>query len=141
MSMSQSDEFLIPPYGGRLVDPSVPDEEREELRARAAGMPRVRLTSRNVCDLEMLAVGAFSPLVRFMGRADYSRVLQEMRLASGALFPLPVTLSVRRDAGVSLDGEVALADSYNNLLAVMRIEEIYEPEREAEARLAYGTTD
>lgn len=141
MSTSQPDESLIPPYGGRLVDPSVPDEEREELCARAAGMPRVRLTSRNVCDLEMLAVGAFSPLDRFMGRADYYRVLQEMRLASGALFPLPVTLPVRRDAGLSLDGEVALADSYNNLLAVMRIEEIYEPEREAEARLAYGTTD
>ena len=139
--MSEPDEFLIPPYGGRLVNLSVPDEEREELHARAAVMPCIQLTLRNVCDLEMLAAGAFSPLDRFMGRADYHRVLEEMRLASGALFPLPVTLPVKRDVGISLDAEVALADSYNNLLAVMRVEEIYEWDREHEARLAYGTTD
>ena len=76
-----------------------------------------------------------------MGRADYERVLGEMRLASGALFPLPLTLPVRRDAGVALDAEVALADQHNNLLAVMRIEDIYEWDREREARAAYGTTD
>ncbi|HLL76602.1 MAG TPA: bifunctional sulfate adenylyltransferase/adenylylsulfate kinase [Pyrinomonadaceae bacterium] len=135
------EEFLVPPYGGELVDLIVGDGEREELRARAAGMPRLRLTPRNVCDLELLATGAFSPLARFMGRADYGRVLEEMRLASGALFPLPVTLAVARGADLSLDAEVALADSYNNLLAVMRVEEIYEWDRGREARLAYGTND
>jgi len=139
--MPQSDGLLIPPYGDRLVDLRVPDEEREELRARAAGLPRVQLSLRNVCDLELLSTGAFSPLERFMGRADYLRVLEEMRLASGALFPLPVTLGAGRDAGVVLDAEVALADAYGNILAVMRVEEIYEWDREREARLAYGTND
>lgn len=141
MSLSQTDELLIPPYGGKLVDLRASDEDVEELRARAAGLPRVQLTPRNVCDLELLATGAFSPLERFMGRADYERVLEEMRLASGALFPIPITLQVKRDAGVSLDAEVALTDSYNNPLAVMRVEEIYEWDRGREARLAYGTTD
>jgi sulfate adenylyltransferase len=141
MGVSQSEELLIPPYGGGLVNLSAADEELEELRARASGLPRIRLTPRNLCDFEMLATGAFSPLDRFMGRADYDRVLEEMRLAAGALFPLPVTLAVGRDAGLSLGGEALLTDPYNNPLAVMRVEEIYEWERGREARLAYGTDD
>ena len=141
MSVSQTEELLIPPYGGGLINLSATDEEREELRARASGLPRIRLTPRNLCDFEMLATGAFSPLDRFMGRADYGRVLEEMRLAAGAIFPLPVTLAVSRDAGLSLDGEAVLTDPYNNLLAVMRVEEIYEWDRGREARLAYGTDD
>jgi sulfate adenylyltransferase len=117
------------------------DEGREELRSRASGLPRIRLTPRGLCDFELLATGAFSPLDRFMGRSDYERVLEEMRLASGALFPLPVTLAVGRDAGLALDGEAVLTDAYNNPLAVMRVEEIYEWGRAREARLAYGTED
>ena len=139
--MSQTDQLLIQPYGGRLVNLLVPEEERSELQARSAALPRLQLSARNVCDLELLAGGGFSPLDRFMGRADYERVLEEMRLAGGALFPLPITLHARREDGLALDAEVALADSYNNLLAVLRVEEIYEWDREREARLAYGTTD
>lgn len=139
--MPQSEELLIPPYGGKLVDLFLPAEGREELRVRAAGLPRVQLTARNVCDLELLAAGAFSPLDRFMGRDDYGRVLEEMRLASGALFPLPVTLGVGRGAVPALDAEVVLVDSYNNLLAVMRVEEVFEWDHRREARLAYGTED
>jgi len=139
--MPQPEELLIPPYGGELVDLVVPAEGREELRARAAGLPRVQLTARNVCDLELLAAGAFSPLDRFMGRADYDRVLEEMRLASGVLFPLPVTLGVGREAAPALDEEVALVDSHNDLLAVMLVEEVYEWDRGREARMAFGTGD
>ncbi|HEX8338554.1 MAG TPA: bifunctional sulfate adenylyltransferase/adenylylsulfate kinase, partial [Pyrinomonadaceae bacterium] len=141
MSLTGSEQLLIPPYGGELVDLLTPPEALEELRERAAGLPRVQITPRSTCDLEMLATGAFSPLDRFMSRADYGRVLEEMRLASGTLFPIPITLTVGRDAGLSLDSEIALADSYNNLLAVMRVEEIYEWDRAREARLAYGTED
>jgi sulfate adenylyltransferase len=141
MGVSEIEELLVPPYGGGLVGLCAAEEEREELRARAAGLPRIQLTPRNLCDFEMLATGAFSPLDRFMGRADYERVLEEMRLASGKLFPLPVTLAVGRDSGLALDGEAVLTDSYNNPLAVLRVEEIYEWERAREARLAYGTDD
>jgi sulfate adenylyltransferase len=139
--MNEQEKTLIEPYGGKLVNLLAGDEEQEELRSRAADLPRLQLTPRNICDLELLATGAFSPLDRFLARADYSRVLEEMRLESGVLFPLPITLTVERNSKVELDGEVALADQYNNLLAIMRVEEIYEWDKAAEARLAYGTTD
>jgi len=141
MSATPPDEMLIEPCGGRLVSLLVGAAEREELRGRAAGLPRLRLTVRTVCDLELMATGAFSPLERFMGREDYRRVLAEMRLASGALFPLPVTLTARREDVPALDAEVALADQHNNVLAVMRVEEVFEYDREEEARAAYGTAD
>src|SRR3954470_7997201 len=132
---------LIEPYGGRLVSLSAGEDEREELRARAAGLPRLQLTPRNLCDLELIATGGFSPLARFMGRADYTRVLEEMRLADGTLFPVPVTLTFKSGEPVRLDEEVALVDQFNNPLAVMRAEEIYVWDRAREARLAYQTED
>jgi sulfate adenylyltransferase len=141
MSFSEQTDILIKPYGGKLVDLLVRDDEREELRVKAASLPRIQLSARNVCDLELLAPGGFSPLSSFMNRADYDRVLEEMRLTAGVLFPLPVTLTVKKDAGVSLDSDLALADQHNNVLAVMRVEEIFEWDREREARLAYGTND
>jgi sulfate adenylyltransferase len=139
--VKEKETKLIAPYGGALVDLLISPEERDELRERASALPRLQLTARNVCDLELLATGGFSPLDRFMRRDDYERVLEEMRLSDGTLFPIPLTLPVRKDADLKLDGEVALADQYNNLLAVMRVEEIYEWERQREARLAYGTND
>jgi len=135
------EEALIPPCGGGLVNLLVAGEEREELLARAAGLPRLQLTPRNLCDLELLATGGFSPLDRFMSGDDYRRVLAEMRLASGALFPLPVTLTVSRDARLTPGREIALADQSNNLLALMSVEEVFEWDREEESRLACGTTD
>src|SRR5919107_1624669 len=94
---------LVAPYGGRLVSLLAEGEGREELRARAAGLPRLQLTPRSLCDLELIATGGFSPLARFMNRADYERVLEEMRLADGTLFPLPLTLTFKSGGGIRLD--------------------------------------
>lgn len=141
MSTKGEEGALISPYGGTLIDLLVTDEERDELHARAADLPRLQLTARNVCDLELLSIGGFSPLNRFMSRADYDRVLAESRLADGTLFPIPITLTVNKDCGLKCGGEIALADSYNNLLAVMTVEEIYEWDRGHEARSVYGTND
>ncbi|HKR21333.1 MAG TPA: bifunctional sulfate adenylyltransferase/adenylylsulfate kinase [Pyrinomonadaceae bacterium] len=141
MSSNEQNDILIKPYGEKLVNLLVPEEEREDARVKAASLPRVQLSARNFCDLELLATGGFSPLSRFMNQADYDRVLEEMRLTSGVLFPLPVTLTVNKDAGIKLDGELALADQHNNVLAVMQVEEIFEWDREREARMAYGTND
>src|SRR5215813_3246029 len=104
----------------------VPSEEAESLRARAARLPSLQLSERAICDFELLATGAFSPLDRFMGEKDYRRLLDEMRLAGGHLFPIPITLPVSRNEPVHLDQEIALRDSKNDLLAVMTVEEIYE---------------
>lgn len=118
--------LLIPPYGGRLVNLQVPSEELDEIRALGTTLPSIQLSDRFVCDLELLATGAFSPLDRFMGSEDYDRVLEEMRVESDYLFPIPVTLPVHHESFIGLDGQLALRDSKNDLLAIMTIEEIYE---------------
>ena len=134
-------ELLIPPYGGTLVDLRASEDALPEIRARASTLPSIQLSDRAVCDLELLAVGAFSPLDRFVGQEDYARILDELRLGGGALFPIPVTLPVEPGPTVALDREVALRDRKNNLLATLVIEEIYPWDREAFARAVLGTTD
>jgi sulfate adenylyltransferase len=128
---------LITPYGGALVDLTVPPDELEH----AKSLPAVNLSERAVCDLELLATGAFSPLDRFMGSADYQRVVNEMRLVNGALFPIPVTLPIANEESVKLDREVSLRDSRNEILATMMVEEIYEWDLEKAAREVFGTND
>jgi sulfate adenylyltransferase len=117
--------MLIEPHGGKLIDLLVPQDELEALAAHASTLPSIQISERAVCDLELLAVGAFSPLDRFMGRDDYQRVLDEMRLASGDLFSVPVVLPVQKGDQIQLDQEIALRNAKNELLAVMTIEEIY----------------
>lgn len=130
---------LIAPYGGELTDLLARPDEAEELRERAATLPAIRLSERAVCDLELIAIGAFSPLGRFMGSADYLRVLDEMRLASGIVFPIPVTLPVNSEINVRENAEVVLCDARQNPLAIMLIEEIYEWNREDYADLVLNT--
>ena len=132
---------LIPPYGDRLVNLIVDDEAQADVRALASRLPSLQISERSVCDLELLAVGGFSPLTSFMGRADYERVLGEMRLARGPLFPIPVTLPADPADGIGLGREVALRDSKNDLLAVLHIEEIYPWDLEETARQVFGSTD
>lgn len=132
---------LIAPYGGALVDLLTPQHDREALKAYASELPSLQVSDRVVCDLEMLAVGAFSPLDRFMGQADYQRVLEDMRLAGGCLFPIPVTLPVNPGPEIALDQDIALRNDKNELLAVLTIEEIYPWDLHEVARVVFGATD
>lgn len=132
---------LISPYGGQLVNLVVTGEERQEIIERSKRLPSIKISARALCDLELLATGAFSPLDRFMKKADYERVLTEMRLENGALFPIPVTLPLDEDALPSWGEQVTLCDARNNTLAVMQIEEVYHWDPLREARLVLGTTD
>ena len=133
---------LITPYGGKtLVNLVVNGKEREELITRAAQLPSIKITMRNLCDLELIATGGFSPLDRFMGKADYERVLHEMRLADGTLFPLPITLTADPKELPTVGEEIVLRNANNDLIAVMTIEEIFHWDPETEAALAYGSTD
>lgn len=132
---------LISPCGGSLVNLVVDPELREVLKTEATQLPYIQLSDRALCDLELLAVGAFSPLDRFMGREDLDRVVGEMRLAGGHLFPIPVTLPFRSDDPVELDRRVALRDAKNETLAVLTVEEIYEWDRGKIARQVFGSTD
>ncbi|HMB07621.1 MAG TPA: bifunctional sulfate adenylyltransferase/adenylylsulfate kinase [Isosphaeraceae bacterium] len=129
------------PYGGALVDLLVDDARAAQLRATAKDHASLTLDERGLCDLELLALGGFSPLTGFLGRADYERVVGEMRLANGMLWPLPVTLPVTPGNGIAEGKPVALRDVYGNLLAFLHVEEIYAHDKPSEARDAYGTTD
>ena len=133
---------LITPYGGKqLVNLVTTGQEREDLIARAARLPSIKITMRNLCDLELIATGGFSPLDRFMGKADYERVLHEMRLADGTLFPLPITLTADPKELPTVGEEIVLRNANNDLIAVLTLEEVYHWDAETEAALAYGSTD
>ena len=132
---------IIEPYGGKLVDLRVKPEAVKGFIAYANNLPSIRLTFREVCDLELLAIGAFSPLDRFMSQADFQSVLDTMRLANGYVFPLPITLSIEEEDNVKLGQEIALRDPQNDLLAIMTVDEIYEWDLAEVAQKAFGTQD
>jgi sulfate adenylyltransferase len=123
---------LIRPHGGELVD------RTGERPADLGSLETVTLTSRELSDLDMLASGALSPLAGFMGREDYERVVEEMRLASGLPWALPVCLAV--EEAPSSD-RIALADEARRPLAVLEIEEVYEYDKKREAVQCFRTTD
>jgi sulfate adenylyltransferase len=132
---------LISPDGGQLINLLVREESLDAEDARANSLPSLRLSERAVCDLELLTVGAFSPLDRFMGREDYQRVMDEMRLSGGMLFPVPITLPVNPSPEIKLDREIALRSAKNELLAIMRIQEIYEWNLSEVAAKVFQTDD
>jgi sulfate adenylyltransferase len=139
-TLSNTDE-LIEPYGGTLVDLLEPAETLADLKRKAGELPSIQVSERVVCDLELLATGAFSPLDRFMGREDLDRVLGEMRLANGQLSPIPITLPVPEDAPVDEGKPLALRNAKNELLAVVDVEEVYAWDRHRMAAEAFGTLD
>jgi sulfate adenylyltransferase len=123
---------LIAPHGGRLVDRS------GERPADLESLELLTLTSREASDLDMLGTGALSPLEGFMGRDDYERVVEEMRLASGLPWALPVCLAV---SAAPKGDRVALADESGRALAVLEVEDVYPYDREREAERCFRTTD
>ncbi len=132
---------LIEPYGGSLVDLMKGETERAEWKRQAGHLPSIQLSPRSVCDLELLATGAFSPLDRFMGEADYRSVVESMRLSSGIFFPMPITLPVEPFDGLELGREVALRGLRNEVLAIMKIEEMYRWDYEKEVESVFRTRD
>jgi len=135
---------LIAPHGGRLVNLHVVQAaDRVALKREAAQLPSLDLTPRQICDLDLLLSGAFSPLEGFMTRKDYDGVCRDMRLASGVLWPMPVTLDVTKDFADKLGDakRVALRDPEGVTLAILDVEERWEADREKEAREVFGTSD
>ena len=129
--------------GGELVDLRVPSADQARVRAHAVKLPTVTLGARELADLEMLASGAFSPLTGFMDQADYVRSRDEMRLASGVPWSIPITLGVEEAEAKKLSAgeEVALTTEDGTRLATMTIGEIYKVDRTKEAEAVFGTSD
>ena len=143
--MSEPYYDVIRPHGGVLVDRVLRGEVREAVRDRAAGMVKVPLGKMALSDLEMVATGAFSPLTGYMRKADYDRCVNEMRLADGLVWSVPVTLAVGGTLASEIQAgqEVALCEG-DRTLAVMEVAEKYPYDRETkerEARQVYRTTE
>jgi len=134
---------LIAPHGGELVLNMAGEAERVELRERAKGLPQVQVVSRQLADLEMLAIGAYSPLGGFMNRADYLGVVNDMHLSNGLPWSVPITLSTSSEqvATLKIGSQIALVDAQDALQAVMTVEEKYGYDKQLEASQVYRTTE
>src|SRR5579871_4923057 len=99
---------LVEPHGGKLIQRILAPAQAEALRARAKSLPALTLDAREIADLELIAVGAASPLTGFLGSKDYASVLEHMRLANGIVWPVPLTLAVDPKTPLSVGLEVAL---------------------------------
>ncbi len=134
---------LIVPHGGKLVVNMANETECAALQARAQGLPEIVVGSRQLADLEMLAIGAYSPLNGFMKRADYLSVVNEMHLENGLPWPIPITLSTTAEQAATLKegAPIALVNEQGTLQAVMTIEEKYAYDKQHEASKVYHTTE
>ncbi len=134
---------LIEPHGGKLVNRIMEGKEREALAEKARRLKKVTLNDRELSDLEMIAIGAFSPLEGFMKKDDYHSVMDNMKLSNGLPWTIPITLSVTKDEAKNLkDGEdVSLVKDEGEILAILHIEEKFSHDKEKEALQVYGTKD
>ncbi len=131
------------PHGGRLVTLLAEQRDRADLARKASGLPRLVLTARQMSDLELLVHGALSPLEGFMGSAEFESVLSGMRLPSGLIWSIPITLATSRETASQLreGGEVALADPSGRPVALLALAEKFPHKKEPEALSVYGTAD
>ena len=141
--LTASTSHLITPHGGDLVQLKVPAARAAELKAQSKDWPSWDLTARQLCDLELLMSGGFSPLTGFMNRADYEGVCHNMRLANGTLWPMPITLDVSEEFAKKLtpgSSKIALRDGEGVMLAVLHVQDVWQPDRKAEAQSVFGST-
>src|SRR5690242_17596019 len=132
----------IPPHGGKLIDLVLSPEEAARETEEAANLAKVDVGDRELSDLEMLAVGALSPLTGFVGERDYRSVLETMHLENGLPWTIPVTLSVDADGAKRIGGASKIAlMSQGRPVATMDVDQVYQREREKGAQSVFGTTD
>ena len=136
-------EHLNPPHGGALVNLLADPKRREEIRAASKGWPSWVLSERQLCDLELLLNGGFSPLQGFMGQADYDSVCSSMRLANGLIWTMPIILDLPAELAKQLarGTSLALRDPEGVMLAVLQVEETWQPNRQSEVENVFGTAD
>ena len=136
---------LVPPHGGGDLKPrSIPVGERAGALAHAASLKKVTLTSREVSDLLMLGMGAYTPLPGFMGEADWRSVCVDMKLSDGVFWPIPITLSASADVAdaISIGDHVALTDGENGeILGTLDVAEKYAIDKALECSHVFRTTD
>ncbi|HLJ32467.1 MAG TPA: sulfate adenylyltransferase, partial [Ktedonobacteraceae bacterium] len=134
---------LIAPHGGELRVNMAGETERVSLREHARSLPKVVVGSRQLADLEMLAIGAYSPLGGFMNKSDYLSVVNDMHLHNGLPWSVPITLSTTLEQAIRLKegSQIALTDEQGTLQAVMTVEEKFDYDKQLEASKVYRTTE
>ena len=133
---------LIAPHGGLLVNRTLTGSARDEALRRAQTLPRLELSERSLADLECLATGIYSPLEGFVSEADYTSIVASMRLADGTVWSIPITLQVTEDvAGQYPVGQEVALTAGGDVLAVMRVTDVYRPDQTREAEGVYRTSD
>jgi sulfate adenylyltransferase len=140
--MTQNDP--IAPHGGTLVDLLVTGPDAESLEREAENRPKITVNERELSDLEMLAVGALSPLRGFVGERDYRSILETMHLENGLAWTIPVTLSLTDEEAKRVGGADAVAlvaEEGGRPLAVLEISGVFKRDREREAVAVFGTED
>ena len=140
--MSQQKD-AIAPHGGELINRIASPEQRQEFIEKADFLPRVQLDERSLSDLEMIAIGGFSPLSGFMEQADYETVVSQMRLSNGLPWAIPITLSVSEEVATPLlEGNLVRLDSPSGkFVGVLKLTQKYTYNKEKEALNVYRTTD
>ena len=133
---------LIKPHGGKLVNREVRGPERDRLIQAAVDIPALQLNARDISELEMIAIGAYSPLQGFLDRSDYNSMCVRMRLTNDVAWPIPVTLSITNEQASTFRQfkDVALYQD-DHLLAILHLADKYRYDKEREAELVYRTTD
>ena len=136
---------LISPHGGDELKPLIHlQAERPDEFKRAEGLKKIPMTSRETSDVIMMAMGAYTPLSGFMGKADWRGCCEEMKLSDGLFWPIPVTLSAAKELadGIDIEEEVALVDGDSGeIMAVMKVLEKYAIDKKSECNHVYRTTD
>ena len=134
---------LISPHGGKLKENLLSDEEAQELKVKAADYPSWDLNERQLCDIEMILNGGFSPLNGFLGKADYDTVVKDMRLVDGTLWPMPITLDVTEEFAkqIKKGSNISLRDFEGVLIAVLNVSDKWVPDKKEESLSVFGTTD
>ncbi|MEI2773553.1 MAG: bifunctional sulfate adenylyltransferase/adenylylsulfate kinase [Candidatus Competibacter sp.] len=133
----------IEPHGGVLKERYVTAAEADQIKFQTRECPSWDLTPRQACDLELLLNGSFSPLEGFLNQTDYERVVEDMRLSDGTLWPIPITLDVSEPFAnrIGRGEQLALRDPEGVLIAVLEVSDIWRPDLHREAWQLFGTTD
>ncbi|UJL47716.1 sulfate adenylyltransferase [Virgibacillus sp. NKC19-16] len=140
---TQKEQTTIIPHGGELVQRELVGSQRETYLNKVSAMKSLELNAWSLSDIELIAIGGFSPLTGFMGKSDYTRVVEKMRLEDGTIWSVPITLAVTGEQAddFEIGSEIALVGEDGAYYGVLELEEKYNYDKEKEARLVYGTTD
>ncbi len=138
-----SDSSLISPHGGTLINRLVAADKASSLAQEAAELPSITLSAKQACDMEMVGIGAYSPLAGFVNKADFESICREARLADGTVWPVPLTLAVDDTVKATLSegGRAALHHSDGTLMGVIQIEQIYPHDKKLEIPNVFRTED